>query len=141
MTADDIIATARSAIGTPFMHQGRMVGKGLDCVGLPLYVADQFGIVCTDVIGYPRRPVGGMLEEAFDAHVDSGILIRVNVTEMLAGDFLMMSFSREPQHMAIYTGENIIHAYQPVGKVCEHRLDATWRARIVRVYRLAGVVA
>lgn len=139
MTADDIIAAARSAIGTPFKHQGRTVGRGMDCVGLPLYVADQMGISYTDVVGYARRPGGGKLEATFDAHVESGILVRVKIAEMRAGDFLMMRFSGEPQHMAIYTGENIVHAYQQVGRVCEHRLDDLWRARIVRVYRLAGI--
>lgn len=140
MTADEIIAAARSAIGTPFRHQGRTVGRGLDCVGLPIYIADQLGVVYTDVIGYPRRPGGGKLEATFDEHVERGILERVKVSEMRAGDFLMMRFSGQPQHVAVLTAEgNIIHAYQQVGRVCEHRLDDVWRSRIVRVYRLTGV--
>lgn len=141
MTADDIIAIARSAIGTPFVHQGRVAGKGLDCVGLPMYVADRLGVEYVDVIGYPRRPEGGKLEATFDAHVESGVLVRVKISEMQAGDFLMLRFGGQPQHLAIFTGENIIHSYQQVGKVCEHRLDDVWRRRIVRVYRMAGVEA
>lgn len=140
MTADDIILAARSALGVPFKHQGRGL-SGLDCVGLPLFVADRLGIKYTDVSGYARRPSGGKLEATFDEHVASGILLRVLPSDMQAGDFLMMRFGGEPQHLAIYTGENIIHSYQAVGKVCEHRLDDKWSARIVRVYRLAGVTA
>lgn len=141
MTADDIIAIARSAIGTPFVHQGRVAGKGLDCVGLPMYVADRLGVEYVDVIGYPRRPEGGKLEATFDEHVASGILVRVKPSEMQAGDFLMMRFNKDPQHIAIYTGENIIHSYLQAGKVCEHRLDDVWLSRIVRVYRFSGVEA
>ena len=139
MTADDIVAAARSAIGIPFKHQGRSA-LGIDCVGLPLLVAAKLGVQgVVDVVGYSRRPSGGKLEATFDAHVESGVLVRVQISAMQAGDFLMMRFRGEPQHLAVYTGENIIHAYEAAGKVCEHRLDDLWRKRIVRVYRLAGV--
>jgi len=138
MTRDDIIRIARSTIGTPFKHQGRSL-SGMDCVGLPLYVASTLGVEYTDVPGYSRRPSGGKLEDTFDAHVTSGILVRVGIHEMEPGDFLMMRFSGQPQHLAIYTGENIIHSYEAVGKVCEHRMDTTWSSRIVRVYRFTGV--
>lgn len=138
MMSDDIIRVARSALGVPFRHQGRSL-LGLDCVGLILYVADCLGITCTDVEGYSRRPSGGLLETAFDQHVSLGILMRVDPDAMQPGDFLMMRFEREPQHIAILTGENIIHSHLAVGKVCEHRLDDKWRSRIVRVYRLIGV--
>ena len=50
-----------------------------------------------------------------------------------------MRFSGEPQHLAIFTGENIIHSYESVGKVCEHRMADVWAVRIVRVYRFKGV--
>ena len=32
-----MIAAAREAVGTPFRHQGRTVGKGIDCAGLMVY--------------------------------------------------------------------------------------------------------
>lgn len=138
MTPDDIIIAARSALGIPFQHQGR-TSSGMDCVGLLLYVADRLGIEYTDVSGYSRRPSGGLLESTFDAHVESGTLLRIDPDRMQSGDFLMMRFGRDPQHLAILAGDNIIHSYLQVGKVCEHRLDDEWRARIVRVYRLFGV--
>lgn len=141
MTVDQLITIARSTLGTPFCHQGRSLEGGLDCVGVPLYVANQMGISYTDVVGYTRRPGGGKLEATFDEHVENGVLIRVSISEMQAGDLLMMNFSGQPQHIAIFTGENIIHAYQQVGRVCEHRLDDTWRSRIVRVYRFSGVLS
>lgn len=140
MTAYDIVTAARSAIGVPFKHQGRSL-NGVDCIGLLLYVCDQFGVEYSDVHGYPRRPSGGLLEKSFDAHVESGALVRVSPTQRQPGDFLMMRFAREPQHLAIFTGENIIHSYATVGKVCEHLADDVWISRIARVYRLAGVEA
>lgn len=138
MTPDHIIIAARSALGIPFRHQGRS-DAGLDCAGLLIYVADCLGVECIDVSGYSRRPFGGQLEEALETHVERGILRRISPDKMQSGDFLMMRFGRDPQHLAILAGDNIIHSYLQVGKVCEHRLDDEWRARIVRVYRLNGV--
>jgi NlpC/P60 family putative phage cell wall peptidase len=37
-TAARAVAAARAAIGTPFLHQGRRPGVGLDCLGLVLHV-------------------------------------------------------------------------------------------------------
>jgi cell wall-associated NlpC family hydrolase len=59
----------------------------------------------------------------------------MRVTDMQAGDVLMMRFTGEPQHVGIYTGDTLIHAYESVGKVVEHRMDDKWLRRIVRVYR------
>ena len=140
MKRADILSAARSVLGVPFRHQGRSL-RGLDCVGLLLYVADRLGVEYVDVSGYSRRPGGGLLEATFEEHIDNGILLRVAISDMQPGDFLMMRFGNDPQHLAIFTGENIIHSYQNAGKVCEHILDDKWRARIVRVYRLAGVEA
>jgi len=140
MTADDIITTARAAIGVPFRHQGRTL-RGLDCVGLLVFVCDRMGVAVADRDGYPERPSNGLLEGAFSEHVASGVLQRIEVTKMQPGDFLMMRFGREPQHLAILAGDTIIHSYMTVKQVCEHRFDARWRSRVVAVYRLTGVEA
>jgi NlpC/P60 family putative phage cell wall peptidase len=38
MNSEDIITEARSWIGTPYQHQGRLKGVGCDCLGLVLGV-------------------------------------------------------------------------------------------------------
>jgi hypothetical protein len=50
-----------------------------------------------------------------------------------------MRFGNEPQHLAVFEGDNVIHAYESIGRVVEHRLDDKWRKRIVRVYRFKGM--
>lgn len=136
MHAADIIAAARACLGTPFQHQGRIPGVALDCAGLLIAVAQAIGADYHDVTGYGPHPCGGMLEQALD---DQPCLEPVRVAQRRAGDLLLMRFDTEPQHLAVLTGETIIHAYSNVGKVCEHRLSAVWAARIVRVYRFRGV--
>jgi cell wall-associated NlpC family hydrolase len=136
MTADDIIAAARSCLGTPFHHQGRIKGLALDCAGLAVSVAADLGIDYQDIQGYSRLPIRGLLQAAL---IDQPSLDRVETSAMAPGDILLMRFGRDPQHLAIYTGQTIIHSYASVGMVCEHDLDDEWRRRIVAVYRFRGL--
>ena len=143
MTRDDIISAARSEIGTPFRHQGRLSGKALDCAGLIIMVAKAIGAEYIDFTGYSRHPSDGLLESALDAQ---SCLDRVALADMQAGDVLLMRFNSDPQHLAIFAGhspvyqaEGIVHAWLQARKVCEHVLTDEWRGRIVRVYRFAGV--
>ena len=136
MNADDIIAAARSCIGSPFAHQGRIKGLALDCAGLAVSVAHDLGVEYNDQQGYGREPFKGQLESALDAQPG---LERVDIDDMQAGDLLLMRFASNPQHLAIFTGQSIIHSYEAVGICCEHRLSSVWMARIVRVYRFKGL--
>lgn len=135
MIADDIVRYARECLGTPFVHQGRAVGRGLDCAGVLAHVMTRAGLPYEEMAGYPRTPYARMLEQVMDAQPS---VVPVPVDEIRAGDFLLMRFSSEPQHLAVCAGDTIIHAYESVGKCCEHRLASVWRARIVRAYRVSG---
>ena len=42
----NMIAAARACLGTPFHHQGRMPGVGLDCIGLVIVALARCGYVC-----------------------------------------------------------------------------------------------
>lgn len=130
MFVEQILAAARECIGTPFRHQGRVCGVAIDCAGLVVHVATRLGLDYCDVRGYSRIPGSGALASALDAQP-----CLVVARDMQAGDVLLMRFVSEPQHLAIYAGDTIIHAYQNAGKCCEHRLDDLWRNRIVAGYR------
>ena len=136
MTADDILAAARQCLGTPFRHQGRLVGTGLDCAGVAIHVAREIGAGVIDVFGYGRTPANGQLEQSLDSQP---CLERVLSADRQPGDVLLMRFTSEPQHLAIFAGDTIIHAYESAGLCCEHRLSSMWAARIVRVYRFRGI--
>jgi cell wall-associated NlpC family hydrolase len=130
MTADQIISAARECLGTPFKHQGRIVGLALDCAGVVVHVCERFGITVEQPAAYGRLPHDAMLEVWIDKQ---DFIWPVAIPQ--AGDILLMKFTGDPQHLAIFTGENVIHAYEEIGRTVEHRLDAKWRKRIVKAYR------
>lgn len=137
MNVDTLIAAARACLATPFRHQGRIPGRGLDCVGLVVHAAHAAGLDLIDTLAYGRSPCRNMLQAALDAQP----ALR-HVTDRQPGDILMMRFAGEPQHLAILTADNtIVHAYAAIERVCEQRLAQVWAARIVRVYRPVWGVA
>lgn len=131
--AGDVISAARSCIGTPFRHQGRSPGVGLDCAGLGIVAAKAAGIDIKDFTGYPRTPFDGMLKKMFD---EQNRLQQIDAVDAAPGDVLLMRISSAPQHVAILSYDGyMVHAYQNVGKVVEQRIDEDWRNKIIAVYR------
>ena len=56
VTKAEIVAKAREYVGTPFHHQARMKGVGVDCVGLLFGVGRDLGLAWRDVGAYPDVP-------------------------------------------------------------------------------------
>jgi len=130
MTPDEIVATARECLGVPFRHQGRSLTNGVDCIGVVSHVAGKwFDVV--EPPAYARMPSGGLLEYWINKNPCAH-----RVREMMRGDILVMRYKREPMHLAIFTGETIIHSTEAMGRVVEHALDSKWNRRIHSIYRL-----
>jgi NlpC/P60 family putative phage cell wall peptidase len=127
---DTMIAAARACLGTPFHHQGRAAGVGLDCIGLVIVALNATGIAVRDRADYGRRPDGKSLTEALTEHGATP------ADPIQAGDILLFRYDGQPQHVALATGgETMIHSFAPAGKVVETLIGAYWRRRLVGVYR------
>lgn len=122
-----VVDAARSFVGTPFHHAGRLPSVGLDCIGVVVCAARAAGFEIVDVLAYPLR-ANGMLRAIIDDKF-------VKVTDMQPGDVLLMSFDGEPHHLAVYAGATIIHAYAQARKCVEQEYSAWWADRTVGVYR------
>ena len=146
-TRYEIVDKAREYLKTPFRHQGRMKGKGCDCVGLPLMVAEEFGLL--DIKGVPLRgldhrdytptPVNDMVKQHCDARLRSK-----PVADIKPGDVVLIKYSAFPTHVGIISdiqgqGLGLIHAYNGLGEVVEHILSEPYRRRIVSAYEFPGV--
>lgn len=137
MAHADFIAIARSWLGVPFRHQGRS-RVGVDCAGLVICVAREAGLVDPgfDINGYRRQPDGSLLGACADH------LIAAPTLE--AAHLVVVRFSVQPQHVALvvpyrHGGLALLHALQHSGHVVEHRLDRTWRDRLVGAWCFPGV--
>ena len=131
----DVVATARSLINTPYLHQGRVPGVGLDCIGLPIVVCRKLGLGEFDCINYSRNPDGTLCDRIAQ--------VCEELPKIKLGSLLVFRISNYPQHCAIATDFRddlgMIHAWDVAGKVWEHRLAKSWEDKLVAVYALPGV--
>lgn len=138
MTGAQVVVVARSWIGTPFHHQGRVRGVGCDCVGLLIGIAHELALSAFDTTCYARRPDGRMLKDACDREMTP-----IARGEIAIGDVGLFALTGDPQHLAIFGdypgGLSIIHAHAPNRRVVENRFDEMWAGRLVAAYRLPGV--
>jgi NlpC/P60 family putative phage cell wall peptidase len=139
--AADVVAEARTWLGTRWQHQARVKGVACDCAGLVIGVARECGIVNLgfDVNGYAHYPDGETLERHCGTY-----MTRLQTAQIAPGDVILMRFEGEPQHLGIagnyvHGGLSIIHSYAVARKVVEHAIDDVWAKRIVAGYRMPGV--
>ena len=132
-TREKLIAEARRWIGTPFKHQGRLRGVGVDCIGLIVQPARDVGIDCIDEAGYSRQSNAEhtleMLEVSF---------VQIDKSDVLPGDVLFFWFEtpEQPHHFAYVTDVGVLHAYEQAHTcVVETRRHAWWESHIHSAWR------
>lgn len=141
MTGDEIVASARTWLGTPYRHQASLKGVGCDCLGL-------LRGVWREVMGAePERPPaytpdwaeagGNGLVEAARRH-----LVAHDTGQIRAGDVLLFSWrdGLPPKHCAIAGGpDTMIHAHDGAC-VTEVAFRPWWRRHLKHVFRFPGVI-
>ncbi|MAM95328.1 NlpC/P60 family protein [Parvibaculum sp.] len=141
---EEIVAAARSWIGTPYRHQASMKGAGTDCLGLVRGV-------WREVVGpEPETPPaytatwaevpGGHAEEmmvqAARRHMEE-----IGCSAARAGDIMLfrMRANGPAKHAAILSADNrMIHAWSGRA-VVETVMGRWWRARAAHAFRFPGL--
>lgn len=148
MTRDDIIAEARTWVGTKWAHGQMTKGAGADCLGFIAGIALALGYCDARRAArderfraYGRAADPAMLDEVCETYLD-----RIDAATGI-GDVLRMTPARGvyAQHFALVSAfdgrpTRIIHCTNAYPRqVTEHGIDDEWRARIKRVYAWRGV--
>ena len=149
-TRAQVVAEARSWLGTPYRHQASLKGIGADCIGFVGGVGLALGLpeavawaADPTVKGYGRSPDSAVLMAACRRYLDP-----INKAVADLGDILVLRFDAEPQHFAILSERwprRIIHGYAAARKVAEMSIDGEWRigvpwhSLIVSAWRFRGV--
>jgi len=140
MYAKDIIDAAKLTLGTPWTHEGRHVPRGLDCIGVVLWVCRKTGFSDYEPPSYPRTAQWYEFEREFQK-----FLIQIPVGQERPGDVLIFRQEIFPCHCGIMsdprpTGEpRFIHGYLPHGKVIEEVYSAEWKKLTRAVFRFPGL--
>lgn len=147
-TRADLVAEARTWVGTRYHHQGRLKGVGVDCIGLIGGVA----LACAlpgarewaedaPLHAYARRPDATLLMASCSRFMD-----RVpNATDIQPADVLVFAIEGEPRHFALVSAlrpTRVIHAYALLSarRVVEQSLPIA-KAQMLAAFRFRGVMA
>ena len=143
ITREDLVAEARSWIGTPYRHQACTKGAGADCLGLVR------GIWRALHGEEPEKPAAyspNWAEECGEETLRDAArrhLIEIDKAVVEAGDIVLIRIKeRAPaKHAAVMSGPaTIIHAYDRHA-VAECSLPDAWRRRIAYAFRFPFVKA
>ncbi len=134
MNPTQVYLTARDLVGTPYQHQGRKKDIGIDCIGVPIYVANKLELGEFERVDYPRSPDGTM----------QPLINSICSDEVLQpGVLLVFKISDTAQHCGIVSsyqeGLGLIHAWDIALQVVEHRLTKDWIDKVVGCYGLPGI--
>ena len=137
MTREQIIAEARSLLGTPWAHQGRTPGVGIDCAGVVIHILKLNGINY-DVAGYAYEPNGELT-----LHADT-CMTRIPKDSFQPADVVIFRIKLLPQHVALVTDKGILHSFNRgagvQSRVVETGLTDQWRSHIVAAYKFPWIV-
>jgi NlpC/P60 family putative phage cell wall peptidase len=132
----DVIAEARSWIGTPWVASGAAKGVGANCLGFLAGVARNVGL---DTLADAFVPYGGFALPPQPAALLRGMrrhLARTPWPQARPADLLLFDLGDGLRHVALLTApRTIIHATQSKGRVVEHRL--IWSVH--SAYRIPGL--
>jgi cell wall-associated NlpC family hydrolase len=138
--ADKIVAEAETYIGTPFQHQGRLRGLGIDCAGFISEVARGAGVSDVQIpANYRPREDGKVMMHLLKNHMK-----HVPTDQVKKGDVLALCDEalREPdipRHLVIVkevTPEAIFIIHASQNGVKSHRLNTQWQKRIHSAWRI-----
>jgi hypothetical protein len=137
-----IVELAREELGTPFLHQGRVPGHWLDCIGIFVVTVRKAGLKIRDYTRYKRFPRDSRLVDELRDQ-----LIEIDPKAARLGDiFAMWWYLKDvPQHLAMKTEKGIIHSVFGKkrgikGGVREEPLTEELEEKIITAFSIPGVV-
>ena len=135
ISREQIVAEARTWVGTPFQHAQSCKGHGADCVGLCIGVFKALGCVAAD--WYPAP-----YSQQWHVHKNEELLVdtvaafgfrEIPLEQRRPGDLLFFKFGRVCSHVGLYVGNNeMIHAYFNLHRAVRQPLTGDMGARMRR---------
>ncbi len=144
-TPNSILVEAREWINTPYHHQAKVKGVGVDCVGFIVGVGLNTGALLLtkqqikEYAGYGRLPNPNMMGRVMRRYLNP-----LPHRDLVVGNIAWLEWRAGlPMHLALVGELNgvptLIHALGDVGKVVEHSLTQQWEDRIVSLWQYPGL--
>ncbi|MBV8060001.1 MAG: C40 family peptidase [Alphaproteobacteria bacterium] len=126
----DVVRVARSWVGTPYLHRGRIKGVGTDCGMSLIEIFAEAGVIESfDPGEYPSDWMLHREEERYLGIVERFTSRRM-VDNPLPGDIALFKFGRCISHGGVLVEDGmLVHAYAPSRCVVLDEIERTPRLR------------
>lgn len=133
--ASVVLAEAKSWIGTPYHHQARVKGRGVDCATLLAEVYARAGAIATIDLG--NYPMQWHLHRGAERYLGWLMDLGDEVTEPQPADVVVYRYGRCFSHGGIVLEwPRIIHSFSGVGCVYADGLKGALAERPHRFFRV-----
>lgn len=133
---EDIVFIAKTWLNTPYHHQAKVKGLGVDCAMLVAGVAEElFGKSINTPVYSPEWHLHNR-EEVMCNLIEQFGCKQIEYDEAKPGDIITFKFGRVNSHMGILVSPNeFIHARLDIGRVVINQLSGDWLNRLGRTYQ------
>ncbi len=135
-----LIDEARTWLGTPWKHNQRVKGHGIDCVNFLHEIASVSGI---ELPAIPKRYTRNVVGNSISSYL-SQVFKPITLAQCQSGDILVFHWGNTGHHVGIVTGTTpcitFIHADNSLGSVVEQNLDTVLLTRLIEQYSLCDLL-
>lgn len=132
------VAEAHTWLGTPYHHQGRIKGAGVDCATILLEVYSKIGMAKN---AWPEYAPEWHFHRSEELYL--GWIVKytheIDAQDMKPGDIIVWKFARCYSHGTIYIGnDEVIHSYVGMGCIKSKLDESMFQNRPFKVFSLWG---
>lgn len=130
---DRILVAARKWVKTPWQHNQKCLGHGVDCVRfIEAVFKDDLGYQFDNISKYARLPD----DDAILKYLQGLHCVKeIPLTAIQPGDLLLFRIGKIPAHLGISNGQGIIHADSHHGVIEVNNLGR-WQQRLIANFRV-----
>jgi NlpC/P60 family putative phage cell wall peptidase len=131
-----IVDIAHYWIDTPYHHQAKLKGVGVDCAMLIAGIAEEFFDTTINTPVYSPEWHLHNKQEMMLEILDSFNCVPKELYKREPGDIITFRFGRVQSHLGILVENNeFIHARLDIGKVVKNQLSGEWTRRLGFCYK------
>lgn len=131
----NIISEAKSWVGTPYHHQARIKGVGVDCANLIAGIFEECGFIPINLEPYSLQwHLHNKEEKMINILLSYGCL-KVDTNDPSPGQIITFQMGKVSGHIGIMVdNERFIHADIYANKVVEVTFGGVWKRRLSGVF-------